>query len=75
MTNGLLSTKAFVIQFRSGTEIRNGKVEGRIEHVASGRTACFHSCEDLLNALDRLCEDDHKKSSAVPRRYETDGTA
>jgi hypothetical protein len=73
MTNGLLSSKAFVIQFRAGTEIRNGKVEGRIEHVASGRTACFHSCEDLLNALDRLWEDDHKKSSVAPRRYAMKG--
>ena len=42
------SRAAFVIQFREGTDIGAGRLEGRIEHVPSYRAARFHSLEELL---------------------------
>jgi hypothetical protein len=43
--------RSFVIQFRAGTDIEQGRLEGRIEHVASGQTLYFHSLNDLLRFI------------------------
>ena len=51
--NGLQHAGAFVIQFRAGTDFAAGRVEGRVEHIASGRTACFESADELLTLLAR----------------------
>ena len=48
---GLQHAKAFVIQFRGGEEGDAGRLSGRVEHVASGRTAMFQSIEDLPQLL------------------------
>ena len=52
--NELNHTGAFVVQFQTGTDFEAGRVEGRVEHVASGLTASFTSTEELLEALARL---------------------
>jgi hypothetical protein len=39
---------AFVIQFRPETDFEAGRVEGRVEHIASTRCARFHSLEELF---------------------------
>ena len=39
---------AFVVQFRAATDFDAGCVEGRVEHVATGRTARFDSVQELL---------------------------
>ena len=39
---------AFVVQFLTGTDLDAGAVSGRVEHVASGRTARFASIDELL---------------------------
>jgi hypothetical protein len=45
---------AFVLQFRAGTDIAADRFEGRVEHIASGRQARFHSLADLRTFLDRV---------------------
>lgn len=44
---------AFVIQFRTDADL-SGELAGRVEHVASGRTANFHSVQDLPDLLRRM---------------------
>ena len=46
--NGLQHAGAFVVQFSAGTEFSHDRVQGRIEHVASGWTARFESTAELL---------------------------
>jgi hypothetical protein len=41
---------AFVVQFRTATDFTCG----RVEHIASGRTAHFESTKQLLEAFARL---------------------
>ena len=50
MTTGLQHASAFLVQFR-GTELGSGHLPGRVEHVASGRTATFRSLEELPQIL------------------------
>ena len=44
-------TGAFVLQLDPGTDVRAGRLEGRVEHVASTRSARFRSLDELLAAL------------------------
>ena len=46
---------AFVVQFRIATDFAANHVEGRIEHIASGRTAHFESSSELLAVIERMC--------------------
>jgi hypothetical protein len=39
---------AFVIQFRESTDVQAGRVEGKIEHIASYRAARFRSVNELM---------------------------
>lgn len=39
---------AFVIQFRTDTEVSQGRLAGRIEHIVSGQIAHFQSLDELL---------------------------
>jgi hypothetical protein len=52
--NGLQHTGAFVVQFGTNTTVSAGRVEGRIEHVASGETARFESAGQLFAFVDRM---------------------
>jgi hypothetical protein len=45
---GWQSKAAFVIQFRESTDVAAGRVEGKIEHIASYRAARFCSVDELL---------------------------
>jgi len=45
---------AFVVQFRTDTDFGADHVTGRVEHVASGRTAHFESATELLAVLARM---------------------
>jgi hypothetical protein len=47
----LLPASAFVVQFRSPTEVGADRLSGRVEHVASGRTANFESLKELPQVL------------------------
>jgi hypothetical protein len=45
---------AFVLQLRTDTDFVADHIQGRVEHVASGRTAHFESATELLAVLARL---------------------
>jgi len=49
--------RAFVVQFGPATDIVAGRLEGRVEHVASTRSARFRSLEELLTALRQMLAD------------------
>ncbi len=44
-------TAAFVIQFRPETDIAAGRLEGRVEHIASTKATRFHSLDELLTFI------------------------
>jgi hypothetical protein len=46
--------RAFVVHFRLSTNIAQGPIEGRVEHVVSGQTAHFASLEELLAFVARV---------------------
>jgi hypothetical protein len=41
----------FVIQLRPTSDLASGQFQGRVEHIDSGRSAQFHSVEELLAFL------------------------
>ena len=53
---GLQQAKAFVVQFRTAEEGNAGGLSGRVEHVASGRTATFQSIDDLPQLLLKMLD-------------------
>ncbi len=46
--------RAFVVQFGTETDVANGRITGRVEHVSSGQATEFHSLADLLAFIARL---------------------
>ena len=56
MTKELQYANAFVIQLRATGEKKGKRVPGRVEHVASGRTATFQSIDELPQLLLRILE-------------------
>lgn len=55
--NGLTHANAFVVQFRSPAGSSEKQFSGRVEHVASGRTATFQSIEELPRLLLKMLQD------------------
>jgi hypothetical protein len=53
---------AFVVQFVSGSRLDGGSVGGRVEHVASGRSARFDSIEQLLRFLGEVLAQQRKET-------------
>ena len=56
--NELQHVGAFVIQFRAGTDFTTGRIAGRAEHVASGRSGHFESVAALVDLIARLLKED-----------------
>ena len=52
--NHFHSAGAFVVQLRTATDFDRGPVEGRVEHIASGRSATFGSASELMESLAQL---------------------
>lgn len=50
-------TGAFVLQFDPATDFEAGRMGGRVEHVASTRSARFRSLDELLAALKDMMAD------------------
>ena len=46
--------RAFVVQLREETDIKAGRLIGRVEHVVSGEAARFRSVHELLAFLARM---------------------
>jgi hypothetical protein len=42
---------AFVVEFRSETDIQAGQFEGRVKHIAPTKTTRFHSLNELLTFI------------------------
>jgi len=40
--------RAFVVHFRTSSDVARGQIEGRVEHVVSGQSTHFDSLEELL---------------------------
>jgi hypothetical protein len=52
--DGWQSKAAFVVQFRETTDIEAGRLDGKIEHIASYQSARFHSVDELLAFVARM---------------------
>jgi hypothetical protein len=52
--NKFLHKTAFVIRFDTAADIERGIIQGKVEHVASYKTKCFRSLEELLMFLGRM---------------------
>lgn len=44
----LSPSRAFVVQFRTETNVARGRYAGRVEHIVSGQATHFGSLEELL---------------------------
>jgi len=67
------SKAAFVVQFRESTDIAAGRLEGKVEHIATYESARFHSVEELLAFIARVLDgvrDEDRRTTA--RRADTD---
>jgi hypothetical protein len=62
--DGLQHTGAFVVQFRTATDFAADRVAGRVEHIASGRSAHFESTRELLEIFARVLNDTGPTQSA-----------
>jgi hypothetical protein len=60
---------AFVVHFRLSTNITQGRIEGRVEHVVSGQSIHFDSLEELLAFMARVLA----SVRAPPRRRPSSG--
>ena len=48
---------AFVIKFRPETDIAEGRLEGKVEHIGSYETRRFSSLEELLSFIAKMLEE------------------
>ena len=51
------SNAAFVVQFRDDTDFTTGRIEGKVEHIASYTAARFNSVEELIAFMARVLSD------------------
>jgi len=54
MRNSAHHTRAFVLQFDLAADPAAGRFEGRVEHVASGRSVRFTTTEELIAFVVRV---------------------
>jgi hypothetical protein len=57
LDDSLPADHAFVIRFRADTGFARGHVNGRIEHVVSGRGIRFASYDEMLGFIRRVLEE------------------
>ena len=62
---------AFVVQFRTNTDITAQHFTGRVEHVASGQTSRFESLEVLLNFFSQVLCAASPPAQALRSRHPT----
>jgi hypothetical protein len=46
--------RAFVVHFRVNSDVTQGRLAGRVEHVVSGQSVHFASLEELLAFIARM---------------------
>ncbi len=59
--------RAFVVQFRDGTDAARGRVAGRIEHVASRETVSFRSWSEMRTFMAKILSKVSAKGTEVSR--------
>ncbi|HEV8712462.1 MAG TPA: hypothetical protein VGX03_06500 [Candidatus Binatia bacterium] len=52
--SSLPTDHAFVVQFRTQTDVTPLRCEGRVEHVVSGQVTHFSSWEQLVRFIERV---------------------
>jgi hypothetical protein len=60
---------AFVVHFRTNSDVAHGRIAGRVEHVASGQVTHFSSLEELLAFMAQVLA----TVRAPPRRPRNNG--
>jgi hypothetical protein len=65
---GLQHANAFVVQFGDRTNFGTGRVNGRAEHVVSGRILHFESLIELFAFVAHVMDDVHRtrEASVIP---------
>jgi hypothetical protein len=62
----LPANRAFVVQFRTETDMERGHCTGRVEHVVSGQATHFQALDELLTfmtqILTKMCAPPHRRS-------------
>lgn len=56
--------RAFVVHFRTDTNVAQGQVGGRVEHIVSGQGAHFTTLDELLAFIARILTQRQKQESA-----------
>ena len=64
--NGLQHKTAFVIRFDPNADIESGRIEGRVEHVASYKAKRFHGLDELLSFLGRVLREVRAEEKEKP---------
>ena len=64
----LSTDHAFVVQFRSQTDVARLRCEGRVEHVVSGQATHFQSLEELVAFMARVLTTVRAPQKAERRR-------
>jgi hypothetical protein len=65
--------RAFVVQFSAEASIDRGRLNGRVEHVGSGRSRHFGSLEELLAFVGGLMASEVGEPPAAPADEEGSG--
>ncbi len=52
---------AFVVHFRVNSDVAQGRLAGRVEHVVSGQATHFQSLEELLAFIARVLTQQEKR--------------
>lgn len=60
--------RAFVVYFRTNSAVTQGRVAGRVEHIASGQATHFASLEELLAFIDQVLANVRAPPRRRPRR-------
>ena len=58
--------RAFVVQFRTETDVIAGHLVGRVEHVVSGQVTAFQTLKDLLAFIARVLAE---RGAGPPEAY------
>jgi hypothetical protein len=61
---------AFVVHFRVNSDVAQGRLAGRVEHVVSGQSAHFTSLEELLAFIARVLATGRAPPHQGPKRGE-----
>jgi len=62
--------RAFVVHFRVNSDVAQGRLTGRVEHIVSGQSAHFASLEEMLAFIARMLATVRAPPHQGPKRGE-----